>query len=222
MKPLTIFGFALSAALIAAYAYGFRERPDQISEMTPNEWGDFLAGAAAPLALLWLVLGYFQQSKELALNTEALRAQQEELKNQVEETKLLVQNAGRQAEAFEKQAQLTEQEVARQRANERNAAQPIFYPSGKRKTGNQLTTTLVNKGGVAIRAQIVKESETDIRLKFPQRWENEQQVELAHVWSATIKYPVRFNIEYWDKFDERHMKHFYYEESGSIAEFDPD
>ena len=48
--------------------------------MTLNEWGDFLAGTTAPLALFWLVIGYFQHGEELRLNTEALNAQKEELR----------------------------------------------------------------------------------------------------------------------------------------------
>ena len=37
--------------------------------------GGFLEGAFAPLALLWLVIGYFLQKKELTQNTAALRLQ---------------------------------------------------------------------------------------------------------------------------------------------------
>ncbi|MCY4215167.1 MAG: hypothetical protein OXF68_16285 [Gammaproteobacteria bacterium] len=41
--------------------------------------GNFLEGAFAPLAFLWLVIGYFLQRKELEQNTEALRAQSLEI-----------------------------------------------------------------------------------------------------------------------------------------------
>ena len=61
-----------------------------------NELGDFLAGAVAPLAFLWLVVTVFQQHRELKYNTEALKLQAEELKHQVEETRALVGHAGRQ------------------------------------------------------------------------------------------------------------------------------
>ena len=43
-----------------------------------NEWGDFLAGITAPIAFLWLIIGYMLQSKELKMNTEALVQQAEE------------------------------------------------------------------------------------------------------------------------------------------------
>ncbi len=45
-----------------------------------NELGDFAAGVFAPLAFLWLVLGYRQQGKELSASTRALDQQVQELK----------------------------------------------------------------------------------------------------------------------------------------------
>jgi hypothetical protein len=41
--------------------------------------GNFLEGAFAPLAFLWLVIGYFLQKKELAQNTEAIKLQYVEI-----------------------------------------------------------------------------------------------------------------------------------------------
>jgi len=48
-----------------------------------NEWGDFFAGVSGPLALAWLVVGYFQQGEELQKNTTALGKQEEALLEQV-------------------------------------------------------------------------------------------------------------------------------------------
>ncbi len=45
-----------------------------------NAFGDFLAGGIAPIAFLWFVLAFFQQSKELKQNTNMLDLQREELK----------------------------------------------------------------------------------------------------------------------------------------------
>lgn len=47
--------------------------------------GSFLEGAFAPLAFLWLVIGYFLQKKELEQNTLALRAQANEIQRQSEQ-----------------------------------------------------------------------------------------------------------------------------------------
>ena len=44
-----------------------------------NEFGNFIAGAFAPLAFFWLVRGFYQQGKGLEQNSEALRMQAVEL-----------------------------------------------------------------------------------------------------------------------------------------------
>lgn len=91
--------------------------------MGPNEWGDYLAGMFAPLALLWLILGYMQQGEELKLNTEALRLQAEELRNSVEQQRQLVEVSRLQVES-EREALAYEREL-REREN-----QPQFTVSG--------------------------------------------------------------------------------------------
>lgn len=49
-----------------------------------NELGDFAAGMFAPLAFLWLVLGYQQQGRELANSNSSLVLQATELRSLVE------------------------------------------------------------------------------------------------------------------------------------------
>ncbi len=58
--------------------------------LNSNELGDFLAGVFAPLAFLFLYLGYLQQGKELKISNEAFNKQCEELKNSVEQQSKLV------------------------------------------------------------------------------------------------------------------------------------
>lgn len=53
--------------------------------MAPNNVGDFLAGAFAPLAFMWLVVGYFLQALELKQNSESLMQQAWEMKQAVEQ-----------------------------------------------------------------------------------------------------------------------------------------
>ena len=48
-------------------------------QLPAEELGSFLEGAFAPLAFLWLVIGYFLQQQELIQNTRAIRAQAEEI-----------------------------------------------------------------------------------------------------------------------------------------------
>jgi len=62
-------------------------------------WGVFFAGAFAPLALFWLVAGYWQQGMELKQNTAALVLQQKELAEQVKATLQVAGHAEQQAQA---------------------------------------------------------------------------------------------------------------------------
>lgn len=52
------------------------------AELTLGVIGSFLEGAFAPLAFLWLVIGLFIQQRELAKNSEALRATSEQSEKQ--------------------------------------------------------------------------------------------------------------------------------------------
>ncbi len=54
-----------------------------VSQLRLNEWSDILAGYCAPVAFLWLVLGYRQQGEELKTNTQALLAQRDEQERSV-------------------------------------------------------------------------------------------------------------------------------------------
>ncbi|UJW81520.1 hypothetical protein [Hydrogenophaga sp. SL48] len=74
-------------------------KQSSIQEMDLNEWGDFFAGVFAPLAFLWLVLGYLQQGDELRLSTDALRLQAQELNHSVTQQRELVQVTRQQLDA---------------------------------------------------------------------------------------------------------------------------
>lgn len=75
--------------------FGIARWPELLN-LELNEVGDLLAGIFAPLAFLWLILGFFQQQKELRLNTEALRIQSQELRQSVEQHRLLVKESTEQ------------------------------------------------------------------------------------------------------------------------------
>ena len=64
------------------------------AHLHPDSLGQFLDGAFAPLAFMWLVIGYFLQQKEIADNTAALRAQSEQIQ-------LSARQAVRQSELIE-------------------------------------------------------------------------------------------------------------------------
>lgn len=94
MKSNGRLGIFLTILLvsIAILVLHHRELISLYVGLTPNEVGDFLAGIFAPIALCWLVLGYYQQAKELKENTDALKKQGEE--------------ANKHTEAFNKQLEI--------------------------------------------------------------------------------------------------------------------
>lgn len=67
--------------------------------MDPDEFATFLSGAFAPLAFLWLVLGFRQQGDELRNSAQALWLQGEELRNSVEQQRRLVEVSREQLSA---------------------------------------------------------------------------------------------------------------------------
>ena len=89
---IVFFGGIPVAALFDLIALG---------PLTLNEVGDFFAGAFGPLAIFWVVLGFFQQGKELRNSVETLKLQASELANSVEQQRELV-SVSRDAITFEK------------------------------------------------------------------------------------------------------------------------
>ena len=109
-------------------------RQGDIPGMKLNAWGDFLAGIAAPLALLWVVVGYYQQGEELRLSREETTRL---ANSSVEQTKALA----RQAEAVEKSVQMTKE-------IEERAARPILIlvPEKSGSSGSVFYFFLINGG----------------------------------------------------------------------------
>ena len=58
---------------------------EQFSRLHAADIGSFFEGAFAPLAFLWLVIGYFLQQQELEQNTRALTAQAKEIQRTAEQ-----------------------------------------------------------------------------------------------------------------------------------------
>lgn len=94
-------------------------------EMKPDEFATFLSGVFAPLAFLWLVLGFRQQGDELQNSARALWLQGEELRNSVEQQRQLVEVSREQLASEAAERVRTEQSAE-------SAAQPqlILGPAG--------------------------------------------------------------------------------------------
>ncbi len=80
---LVKLGFFLTATWLGlGFTYAFGVGWDSLQ--SADALGSFLEGAFAPLAFLWLVIGYFLQQSELARNTDALEMQLAEIRRQSE------------------------------------------------------------------------------------------------------------------------------------------
>ena len=180
--------------------------------MSLNEWGDFLAGASAPLALLWLVIGYFQHGDELRLNTEALQLQQKELKLQVKETANLVEAANRQAQA-------AYQDLEDRREREAREAEPEFVSGGASVSPNEVSIELKNRGG---EARMVSLRYVGIyQPTFPPKPYIETNGPPAKLVfrpgrNQQLHLPIRFTIKSTDRLGHRHDQEFVFLEGGRL------
>jgi len=84
------FGLAATAVwLVLGFLYisntiGWRE----FAAQNAPSLGNFLEGAFAPLAFLWLVVGFFLQQRQLNENTEAVRMQYLEMRRSAEQAEI--------------------------------------------------------------------------------------------------------------------------------------
>ncbi|TGT63690.1 hypothetical protein EN813_009975 [Mesorhizobium sp. M00.F.Ca.ET.170.01.1.1] len=99
-----IFGVVLTLAYLGGLAYILAsDRAEsslhikQPTEFTLNTFGDFLAGASAPLAFLWLFVATMVQSQELALQREELSLTRREFQQNREVAKQQADEAKSQA-----------------------------------------------------------------------------------------------------------------------------
>lgn len=139
----------------------FYEAGGNFQSMQANQWGDFLSGIAAPPALLWLVIGYFQHGKEIEL-------QQEELRRQVEETAHLVKQSERHAGATEELVELTRMHQEADKLNQLRKVSPKFEYAGSGGTPSVAEIVIRNVGGEAHGVKVEDHpGEPIIEFQFP-------------------------------------------------------
>lgn len=170
-----------------------------------NEWGDWAAGMFAPVAFFWLVLGYFQQGEELRQNTEALKMQQQELKNQVAETAILAANSARQAVAAEQMVSATLEEKQRIALREQADALPIFRMAGVSTSPNGVRMTLRNAGATVTNLSV--ESLTEgVKVRIEPSGVLESGGDAALKVGGTVTFPISFELSFTDRLGKLHAR----------------
>jgi hypothetical protein len=150
-RLLIVIGIVFSVLYLVAVFYVIGGRLDSLYAMRLNEIGDFLAGVFGPIAILWLVLGFFQQGIELQLSTKALELQAIELRRSVEQQRELV--------AVTREQLRTELDALRfERQARRDAAKPnlILYGVGANVTGDGKVRTKATFKNVGNTATLVR------------------------------------------------------------------
>ena len=88
-RRLPLVGLLLSALYVGGVALYLFVQGQNPADLRLNELGDFLGGVSSPLAFLWLVLGFFQQSREILLSCKALQLQASEMRRSGDEHRRL-------------------------------------------------------------------------------------------------------------------------------------
>lgn len=97
-RRLPLIGLVLSALYVVGVAAYLLVQGQNPADLKLNELGDFLGGVSSPLAFLWLVLGFFQQSREIRLSGKALHLQASEMRRSVDEHRRLAEGSASEDE----------------------------------------------------------------------------------------------------------------------------
>lgn len=151
MRTLTVIGVVVTAAYLVAITTIMIFRSEEFLSLRLNEVGDFLAGLLSPLAIFWIVLGFFQQGRELRNSVEALKLQSEELKNSVEQQSKL-------AQVSEEQLRLIRREALERAEQQLETSRPKFTLrfSGGVSSGGKVKSNYVikNVGAIAYNVRV--------------------------------------------------------------------
>jgi hypothetical protein len=101
-KHLGLAGIIITSAYFILIYYYAGSQLSDLHKLELNQFGDFLAGIFGPVAIFWIVLGFFQQGQELKNSVETLKLQAKELAASVTQQAELV-NVTRETLAYERE-----------------------------------------------------------------------------------------------------------------------
>lgn len=187
--------------LVLGYAYvDFSVGWDQFRHLSADQVGNFLQGAFAPLAFLWLVIGAFLQQSELSYNTEVLR--------------LSVQ-----------QSEIQSEKMA---ANELHARQETFLRVAQRvqaQLGTIVAFLFISSQAAGFNGKVTNEEQAQL---FTQLSQGDPEVFSRRMITTHLTAPTdqeRFELFYGTPVRARHSNNFIYTFERLIArarEVDPD
>jgi hypothetical protein len=185
-KYLSTTGIVLTTLYIIAFVFLVQNKLYDIQLLSLNEIGDFFAGAFGPLAILWLILGFFQQGIELRQNTSALELQAEELKNSVLQQRELV-------EVTKKQFKAELESLNYEREQYRKSQEPVFVAHG---VGGQHSG---NKHSYNLNISNVGKTATDVTIFCSKEMKNLTPNQIASWTQDTV---MRISFEYMNSIPE--------------------
>lgn len=207
---MLVIGWLFTALWLAGLIAVVVFNSDSATGLNLNEWGDFLAGACAPLAFFWLVLGYFQQGKELKLSREALMLQVKEFSNFVDQQRLLLA-------ATKEDVELNKRDLKIRYETEKFRAQPIIYIHEQSVyDGREMSihsVDLINTGHSILHVKIVFPSEFSTTSEsYWDRWDYQKTKTLRMERDDPLKVGQTFqvNLTFQDGLTEHSNKTLYF------------
>lgn len=181
---------ATAVYLLLALAYVLSQGFGEFISLPADNLGSFLEGAFAPLAFLWLVIGYFLQQRELHEASRALRAQHEEIRIANKQTALQTQSLKASEVHVRQQTYL---DLANQMRSQLGAIAGLLYISSQ-------AADLGGHVSVEEQGRLFKELSVNDTEVFSR--------EIIYFYQTTADESQRYDFFYGTPIRARHSNHF--------------
>ncbi|WP_395378158.1 hypothetical protein [Marinicella sp. W31] len=213
----TNWGWILTVIITVLTAAYFIVKYDRFEKLLddPNNVGDFLAGTAGTVALIWLIVGYFLQREELHNNTTALKSQKDELEKQVEAMNMLAQATADNVEATRVISEVYQKQFDRENNEKMEKVRPKFL--GASHAGNSMRITVMQNEISNVEYSSIIDG---------QLHETNKIAYVPLKGKLTFIYPedffelngtLEFKVVYSDKLDNRIDEHHAFEKKGGFV-----